>query len=564
MLKILSLFLALLLLAGCGAADTAQTYVIEQVSEPEEEISCFADIEYIRPQLEDMYAELDNLHELLDSYFKFGQIISSLEKLYYLRTNFDTMYALADIRACLDLADEYYDAEYTWCMEADAEVQMLIEEMYSACANSVHGRWLEIYCFWDGFCDEYRLRDEGSTDEFSEQYLKLVEREVQLLAQYRDIISAKSIEVDGETWSLEEYVLVDQTRAYELYYEKYNPVLARIYAELIVVRQDIAALMGYESYADYAYDALFTRDYSSADAMEYTKYIKEHLIGLVAEFFDSGLAYNVYYDSVDQRDLELYLETLAEGFGGRIDEAYRFMKYYTMYDISMAENKAEFSFQTYLDAYNAPYLFMHPYGYTDDIMTLCHEFGHYADAYIRENAYESIDLAEVYSMAMQLLAAEQLRCLMTEEEYSNYMIMNMQDILFALQEQTMLAEFELRAHELKNPDVETLNALYLEVLEDYGLMSEWEELFALGWVDVSHLFESPFYVISYPVASCAALEIYEMELEEKGSGADCFITMSESLISGLMEALDYVGLEDPLSEDSVKHMAEFIRGQLGL
>ena len=71
-----------------------------------------------------------------------------------------------------------------------------------------------------------------------------------------------------------------------------------------------------------------------------------------------------------------------------------------------------------------------------------------------------------------------------------------------------------------------------------------------------------FYVISYAVSASAALELYEMELEEAGSGVESFITMSESGVATLMEAVDATGLEDPLSEESVRQAAEFIRSRL--
>ena len=82
------------------------------------------------------------------------------------------------------------------------------------------------------------------------------------------------------------------------------------------------------------------------------------------------------------------------------------------------------------------------------------------------------------------------------------------------------------------------------------------------WVDIPHLFESPFYVISYAVSASAALELYEMELMEDGSGIESFIKMSESRIATLMDAVHAAGLEDPLSEECVRQAAEFIRSRL--
>ena len=559
-LTILALFLALLMLAGCGADAVATSFVIEQESEAPAELCSFDEIEYVRPDMDSMYVTVAELEAALKGWFNYEQIYSLIDSFTRQCTNFNTMYDLSTIRACLDVTDEYYDAEYTWCMETDAEVQMLVDAAYSACANSVHAWWLERYVFWEGFREEYRIAEDRETNAVYEDYFRLVQRETELLAQYRDIVNELTIEIDGQLWDYDEYLLIDYDRACAAYYEKYNPILAELYIDLMETRREIAGLMGYDSYADYIYAYGFGRDYSPEQAGEFMAHVKTYIASLGRDASESGLAELLMYDPVDERELELYLETLVEGLGGSIEQAYDFMKEYRMYDFGMRPEKAEGSFQIYLSDYEAPYLFLSPYGYTDDVLTLCHEFGHYADSYIRKNAYESIDLAEVYSQAMQLIGAEQLRCLMTEEEYYNFRTMNLLDMLSSIQEQTAFAEFELRAFEMEEPTAEKLNELCDRLLEEYGVELDYAQYGV--WVDIPHLFENPFYVVSYSVSVPLALQIYELELEEPGRGARCFVELSESLIPGLMEAAQLAGMEDPLSESSVRCTADFIRSQL--
>lgn len=554
---LIAFLLALLMLSGC----TAESFLgHEREKETQTQTVCFEEIEYVRPDMEQIRACVDALNEALQSKFGFEKICECIERFGRQYTDFETMYALATIRSCMDVKDEYYAGEYEWCMEADARLQLLAEEVYSACANSKHAWWLERFMFWEGFREEYRLDENEAPLGSYDDYFSLVEREVALLAEYRDIMAEPSIEIDGKVWDFDEYLMVDYERAYEAYYEKYNPILAKLYIELIETRRAYARILGYDSYADYAYAELYDRDYSPEQTVEYMGHIKRYMSALGREINESGLEEQIMFEPVDERELGLYLEALAETMGGSIEQAYDFMIRYHMYDFSMSPNKADSSFQTYLEDYNAPYIFLAPYGYTDDLLTLCHEFGHYADSYIRQNAYESIDLSEVYSQAMQLLGAHQLECVMTEGEHDNFVAMNLLDILSSAQGQTALAEFELRAYEMNEPSAEKLNELYTELLEGYGFVSG--EMYREGWVDVSHLFENPFYVISYSVSASAALQIYEKELEEKGSGIACFVAMSESMISGLVEAAEYAGLNKPLSEKQVQSSAQFIRSRL--
>jgi len=553
--SIISLLLALLLLAGCGA-DSVSTVIVYERQPVQREMLRFEDIEYIRPELDSMYATADALLEALENPFKLNVAAQLLDSFLLECSNFDTMYMLAYIRSSMDVHDEFYDEEYGWCMESSAEKEMLLEELMEACRLSRHAPQLE-QLFGEELSLLWNAEDAIEAGGSYEEYFALVERETELLNRYRDIVAEAGMDIDVSDMDYDE-----ADAAYAAYYEKYNPVLAQLYTELIALHREIAEFMAYDSYAQLEYD-MYERGYSPEESMEYMGHLKRYMAALEQEIQESGLREELIYDPVDERELELYLETVAWGFGGRIEEAWRFMKQYNMYDFSISADKAVTSFQTWLSDYNAPYLFLSPYGDTSDIGTLCHEFGHYVDDYIRQDAYENMDLAETYSQAMQLLSLDQLQCIMTGEEFESYSNMSMLDIFSSMVDQAILAEFEIRAHEMEAPTVEKLNALYLDILNDYGLCGlEDESYYSMLWVDVPHLFESPFYVISYVVSASAALELYEMELEEDGSGVESFITMSESGIATLIEAVEYAGLEDPLSENRVRQAAEFIRSRL--
>lgn len=552
---IISLLLALLMLAGCGA-DAASTVIVYERQPEEREMLRFEDIEYIRPELDTLYDTGDALLEALENPFKLNEAAELLDRFLMECSNFDTMYMLAYIRSCMDVHDEFYDEEYGWCMVADAERQLVYEEVMLACEDSVH-----LSSLVELFGEDIRLHESElseSTDISYEDYIYITERQAALMARYRDLAVEAAADIES--------IAIDYNEldaAYEAYYEKYNPILAELYIELIELQRERAGMLGYDSFAELVYEFEYDRDYSVEDVLEYLDYIKKHLAPIRREVQEQGLEDLLIYDPVDERELELYLETVAWGFGGRIEEVWRFMKQYDLYDFEESGNKAEISFQAYLGDYKAPYLFLYPYCDTGDIMTMCHEFGHYADSYIRQGAYENTDLAETFSQTMQLLSIDQLLCVMTEDEFYSYSTMVMLDILSSFVEQAALAEFEIRAHEMENPTVEDLNRLCLEISEAYGLYVPGEDLYySMYWVDIPHLFESPFYVISYAVSASAALELYEMELEEAGSGVESFITMSESGVATLMEAVDATGLEDPLSEESVRQAAEFIRSRL--
>lgn len=566
-LSFVLILLALAVLAGCGAEEPEYSFEYVRAEMPALERCSFDEIEYVRPDMDAMYEVLARLLEVLDEPQALEEITRLLDEFRLMERNFSIMYTLADIRCSLDTSDEYYDNEYSWCMEKEAELVIIKDELYGACLKCENSSWLEENYFCDGFDEDYSIVSEAEVLETYLSYLVLTDRKTELLDKYRDVVAEPSITVDGRERNFAEYVqqadYEEYVAAVKAYYEKYGPILGQIYIELLELRREEAKFMECGSVAEMEYEHTYGRDYSPEEAEAYLKHVKTYMAELGRDVKQAGLEEKLFYDPVDERELELYLETLAEMFGGSIEQAYELMKQYSMYDFSLDNNKAETSFQTYLSGYEIPFLFLCPYGNTEDITTLCHEFGHYADAFIRQNADESIDLAEVYSQTMQLMSIDALDCVMIADEYENYRMMNLTQLLSNIQLQSALAEFELRAHEMENPNVEKLNELNRKLLLEYGVCTEEEaEDLAASWIDIIHLFESPFYVISYSVSATVALEIYEAELVNEGSGIEQFIRMSESQIPGLMEAVEYAGLSNPLLESNVKHTAAFLRSQL--
>jgi len=559
----ISLLLALSLLAGCAAPDFATSFVVTDTQHTlRDEFDSFDELEYVRPDFEKIQNTMYELFDALKSPFKLRQISTLLDEFYAQCSDFETMYVIANIRSSKDMTDEFYAEEYSWLMSSYGQLQYMIEQVYMACAESIHIFWLEPLRFWEGFREEYQAVD-GEEDSISLRYGELVARETEIISEYRSFVSTQTVEVAGQELSFDEYLLqlppYAHAEAYEKHYRENNAVLGQMYVELIEIHQEMAELMGYESYAAMEYEQGFGRDYGPEQVEEYMEHVKRHLAPLGIKLAEQGLSSSAGYRAVSSRELLLWLDTAAAGFGGIIEEAYKYMLAHKLYDMEYSPNKMNSSFQTYLADYDAPYLFIDPAGDNWDIITVFHEFGHYANAYIRYNAPESMDLSESFSQAMEFLALGKLDCILNAEELEQMHSMALMDITSSLLDQTALAEFELRACEMEQPTVEKLNELWLQLTKDYGMYDEiFGNIYQYSWTETPHLFESPFYVISYPVSAAVALELYELELEEEGAGIEKFVEMSQSCLAGLVETVEFASLQYPLSEERVMDMAEFL------
>ena len=600
---VLALLLCALLLAGCGSKEGMAVFgqsvekarrAAEQASssettppageEPAEEPGAhlerperseedsdrrtipFSELQYIRPDLEELEELLALLREDLET-GSYSRVRDRLDQIYECYDHFNTMSTLAYILSSRDMTDEYYAQETAWCDEQSSELSRLMEQVYYACGMSDMAETLERRYFWEGFAEEYA---DDSQAVYDDVMVALYQQEANLLAQYRELIASPTITLaSGREVDLYSYLESASDFAYYdavlRYYNSYNRPIGEVFIELLKVRAAIAEKLGYESYEQMQYEYYWERDYSPRQAAEYLDQIREILVPLYEEINALNPYSRIYYDSLSEERLTRTLETMVRAMGGQMEEAFAFMQRYGVYDVAVDSRKLNSSFQTYLDEYDTPFLFMCPKGTTEDLTTFAHEFGHFSDAYVNWNAYETIDTAEVYSQSLEYLMLFYLDSALDADNLENLSQMKMLDTLEMYVEQASFAQFE---HQIYSMDpntltVEDVNAVSLQTAKDYGYFSPgMEQIFACSWIDIVHFFEMPFYVITYPVSNDLALQIYELELEEAGAGLEKYQQMLPRESDSLLDIASDAGLKSPFAPGRIQQAAEDIRGIL--
>jgi len=307
-----------------------------------------------------------------------------------------------------------------------------------------------------------------------------------------------------------------------------------------------------------AYTRNFERDYTSEDAARYLADIREKIVPLYEQLED----YELEYPWLDEEDLLYVLQCATEDMGGEVEEAFAYILRYRLYDTELRTNKASKSFQTYLEDYEAPFIFVDPYEDDEDILSLAHEFGHALDAYHNYNASESLDLSEFFSQAMEYLVLEYAEGVLPEKRLQNLRAIKWLDTLQLYVEQAAYAAFEetVYAADPETLDASRLQELSLQCAKDYGLYDgENEEYLALSWFDVPHFFEQPFYVISYPVSNDLALQILELEQGERGAGLAKYLEALPRQYYAILDTAEAVGLESPFAPGRIAHLAEDLK-----
>ena len=82
-------------------------------------------------------------------------------------------------------------------------------------------------------------------------------------------------------------------------------------------------------------------------------------------------------------------------------------------------------------------------------------------------------------------------------------------------------------------------------------------------MDITHLYEYPFYVISYPVSLAVSMEIYGLELEESGKGLEKYFEIMPRDYDTFMETVRAGGLDSPFAKGSMAAIADMIGDTLG-
>ena len=578
---LLSALLCLLLLGGCSRYGSMSSSLDEQlariglaqkraetIARDEESMPVFSEMQYERPDLSELTARIEQATEAMNAKRPYREVEALLDECFVFYYYYDTMYVIADIRSCLNLSDEYYAQEYLWCAENYAAVQQALDGLYYACAASPMAKTLEKEYFWTGFVEQY---SDESQSVYSDEMVALMQEESALIAEYRALSADPVIEWRGKERPINELIETLSGNAYNqavtAYFEQYNERYAELFIRLVANREQQAAALGYDSYEQMQYLYGYERDYTPEQAARYLQDIQREMVPLYLALAESSVVNEVWISRVDEATLRELIGTAAADIGGKVEEAFRFMTDYELCDLSVDARKANMSFQTYLSDYEAPYLFLDADGSSDDILSLAHEFGHYCDAYVNENAYETIDLAEVYSQAMEYLMLSELREQLARDEADNLARIKMIDTVELYVQQASFAAFEHEVYALgaDRLDAETLNEISRQTAIDYGYYNaDYDAFYSLSWVDIVHFFEQPFYVVSYPVSNDLAMQIYAMEHAQAGAGMDRFLSSLERDFTGLMGLVDEGGFQSPFDAGRVAETAALARESLGL
>ena len=496
-------------------------------------VTPFSEMAYERPAVEQMETDLANCRIEAQSGTDKDALMEQVWKVYNFYNTFYTQYNLASIYYFKDMTDTSWEAEYSYCARNAASVDAMLEEMFYALADSPLKEQLEQdEAFGEGFFDSY-----SGESVWDETFLALMEQEAVLEEEYYDVTLQYQ---DLESYS-------------DPAFDACAADLAEVFVELVKVRQEMAEYVGYENYADFAYDFYHYRDYTPRQAESYLKQIQKELVPLYRQVESRGGAENAE-EFCRPAEAYAYVESAAQAMGGVVGNAFKVLREAELYDITYSDKKYDGSFEVYLPDYAAPYVFIDPATTQQDKLTFAHEFGHFCNDFASWGSVVGVDVAEVFSQGLEYLS------LCYGDEAGTLTEMKMVDCLRIYVEQAAYATFEQEVYRLEDPTVESVFALYEEISISFGFDSwDWEPK---GFVLIGHFYTDPLYIISYVVSNDAAFQLYQMEQEEPGTGLALFEQELATEQTYFLSFVEEAGLESPFAPGRVEKVRQLLESVL--
>lgn len=531
------------------------------------ESDSIAGVEYYHYDPDKFYADCSELEAIASTDDPKG-VISMYDKLYSECEEINSLYSVAYVKYSCNMANEYFSDEqiYTYGI-----LNKCTDKLSGACRKITEGP--NAAAFREHIGNEafdYFTEYENMTPEEE----KLINREQKLVDKYYselDKSENESFDYKGESWNMEK-LMGDAGEAlavsdYDTYAKIYKGIMKKtnqktgpIYVKLVELRDRIADLYGYDSYAEYADTEIYDRDYDSNDIDR----LQDETKKIAHKYYDSlysaaMLGDSPYMPEISEQEMLSALNKYSGDISAMAKNSCVHMLENDLYNIGDSDARQEGAYTTFIEKTDSPFLFMTLDGQSD-YATLTHEFGHFVEY---DNDKQSnilidssnIDLAEVASNGFQGLMTSYYQDIFgSESEPAVRYVVG--DLMENLIQGCIMDEFQREIYNDPDMTLDEINSTYADVCEEYD--PENEDTDGYGWIYVSHNFESPMYYISYSVSALAALQIWDQSLEDPGMAAKAWESFIDegTYNKTYLDVVDKCGLIKFTEKDAVKNICQ--------
>ena len=434
---------------------------------------------------------------------------------------------------------------------------------------------MELYCYQDSTDDNLLKEKEINASEFSKVSMMYCEAVSAVYdSEYSELVSnefgdltSRYVEFAKENTNPE---LLPIKEKREALISEYMKMMERSYTEteaadiflrLINTNKELARVLGYDNYLDYAYKNSFSRDYGYEKTLEVLHGFRTTFMPFVnygGAYYSDGMS-----DYVNEKlDRDSAVSLVAETAKKSSKEFEESMSY--LQDMNLLEwidSNSVTSYMDYLHYYKSPFIAMNKRNNPLDLVDVfSHEYGHFNNAYWHPEQYDTVfhdmsvidyDVVEVPSTANEFIMLKS--CGDFFGEYADAAAYNcigssIANTYYA----ACVAEVETVAYteEFENAE-ELANRLDSVVAEYYGYETD-------IWSRYSHIFENPGYLISYVMAGLSSWEIASIYNEDPAKGIEAYNRVCDNVDKHYDDCMKASGLTYNWNDEKLSALGERI------
>lgn len=552
----------------------------------------FSEMKYIRPDINEIRKCFNDLNSSFTNAKDFAEAEKAMNEIVNISKEYDSMYCLNYLKFNCNTKNEENAAEKEFFDNNGPAFYNLYNEFYKSLLNSK---------FKDDITKKYGKQilniAESSLKASSPEVVQSQIEENLLCSEYDILTASGKSFFDGKEMNLQKIVpflfSTDREvrkRACEAYWkffadnsDKYD----EIFTKLVKLRNDMGLKLGYKNFVGLGYALLKRTDYDSKMVSGFRENILKYFLPVVTKLRERkrkrlGLDKVMFYDNpiqfksgnakpkggpdeIVKQGRKMY-EELSPG----TKEFFDFMFNNELMDLKIQDGKTAGGFCSFIHKYKSPFIFANMNGTSSDVDILTHEAGHAyqvfmsRDLYFAEYISPTMESAEIFSRGMEFFTYPWME-LFFKEDTDKFKFSHLSSLISGFLYQSMGDEFQEWIYEHPEVEPNERSKKWKELVKKYLPFSNTESIPFIEegnqWKDSVHIFQAPFYLIDYALASICALQFWSKSIKNETGNYEeawndyvkiCKLGGSKSFLELLKEA----NLESPFNEDVIKKLAE--------
>ncbi|PFV68691.1 peptidase M3 [Bacillus sp. AFS059628] len=406
---------------------------------------------------------------------------------------------------------------------------------------------------------------------FNDKNITLSVKEQELITKYREIMSNISINWEGEqkTYAFVKAKLdnpnrVIRKKAWYALCEARSVVkidIDFILNELVQLRNEMALHAGFNNYSEYAFKQK-NRDYSIEECYKLHESIEKYIVpiwkglGSISkknlgvkryrpwDLTPCNLPRAPFQNAIDllngveemfrKTDLYFYEKFIHIRKAGFIDVEERENKAPGAVCFTLPHSKEVFVYSNFSPSFYAINALIHELGHAFHFYKQFNNESSMQERYLRE------EVAELYSLSLELLVMEKLNIFYKQEEYKEVQRVQLYRTLSLLISSVAGDVFQHWLYTNPNHTSEERDKKYAELCKRYQYSSVditgLEDEISSSWLETFQFVQFPFYKIEYAIAQIGAMQLFQIYREDpekaiaffkEGASADWNLSIQE-------------------------------------